>query len=423
MNTDLREELSKPVDEQLDRPPARAARYRETRKVTLVGVVVNLVLALVKIVAGVVGNSQALVADGVHSLSDLVSDAVVVFAAREASRDPDHDHPYGHGRIETAATIIVGILLLGTAFGLGYRAIQSLIDVSGLVTPAAITLVIALGSMAAKEGLYHYTRRCGRRISSRLLEANAWHHRSDALSSVIVAIGIGGALAGFVVLDAVGAIIVAMMVAKVGWDLIWQSLQELIDTGLDPAVVRELRRAAADVDGVKHAHTLRSRWMGHSILLDLHIQVGPRISVSEGHRIAEAVRHALLERAPRLADVMVHVDPEEDTDGGPSNALPLRGELIERLRPAWEELGLVERIEGLTLHYLGGKVHVQIVLGPPGPGCEPNTEAEALRVATSADPVVGNVAILERTAPIECIRCLERIGMVQNDPRDKSTSD
>lgn len=409
--------------EQLAGAPTRATRYRETRQVTLVGVAVNLVLALVKMVGGVLGNSQALVADGVHSLSDLISDAVVVLAAREAARDPDRDHPYGHGRIETAATVVVGILLLATAFGLGYRAVESLLNATGLVAPAAITLVIALGSMAAKEALFHYTRRCGRRLTSRLLEANAWHHRSDALSSVIVAIGIGGALVGFVVLDAVGAIIVAVMVAKVGWDLIWQSLQELVDTGLDPELVHELHAAAAAIDGVKHAHTLRSRSMGHSILLDLHIQVSPRISVSEGHRVAEAVRLALRERAPRLADVMVHVDPEEDTDGGPSNALPLRGELVERLRPAWTGLAAAERIEGLTLHYLGGRAHLQIVLGPPSTGVEPAAEAEALRRAICRDPDVGNVTVLERTAPIECVRCLERIGVVQGPFTGDKTND
>lgn len=391
--------MTRKLHEQLAGSPASASRYRETRRVTLVGVVVNLALALVKIAGGVLGNSQALVADGVHSLSDLFSDAVVVVAAREAARDPDVDHPYGHGRIETAATVVVGILLLATAFGLGYRAVQSLTDATGLMAPAAITLIIALGSMVAKEALFHYTRRSGRRIASRLLEANAWHHRSDALSSVIVAVGIGGALAGFVVLDAVGAIIVAVMVAKVGWDLIWRSLQELVDTGLDPELVDELQAAAAAIDGVKSAHTLRSRWMGHSVLVDLHIQVSPRISVSEGHRIAEAVRLALRERAPRLADVMVHVDPEEDTDGGPSNALPLRGELVERLRRGWQGLAAAERIEGLTVHYLGGKAHLQLVLGPPPAGAEAAAEAEALRRVICRDADVGNVTILERIAP------------------------
>lgn len=389
------------------------ARYRATRQVTLVGVVVNVLLALVKIVCGVLGNSLALVADGVHSLSDLVSDAVVILAAREASREADHDHPYGHARIETAATVVVGILLLGTAFAVGYQAIVNLTDAAALVVPAALTLIIALGSMIAKESLFQYTRRVGRRIHSRLVEANAWHHRSDALSSIVVAAGIAGALAGVLVLDAVAAIIVALMVAKVGWDLIWQSLRELVDTALDHDAIADLRATTLAVDGVRYVHTLRSRRMGHNALLDLHIQVGPRISVSEGHRIAEEVRMRLLRRGHNLADVMVHVDPEDDTDGGPSNALPLRGELVDRLRPCWDGLTGADRIEGLTLHYLGGKVHLQIVLGPPLPGADPATEAELLRRAASEDPDVGNVTIVERTAPIECIRCLERIGMVQ----------
>jgi len=409
--------MTVPTDANAPAPPGNGHRYRETRHATLVGVGVNLALALVKIVVGIVGGSQALVADGVHSLSDLISDGVVVFAAREAARDADQDHPYGHGRIETAATVVVGAVLLATALGLGYRAVQSLADASGLASPALVTLLVALAAMAAKEALFHYTRRSARRIHSRLLEANAWHHRSDALSSIIVALGIGGALLGFVMLDAIGAIIVAAMVAKVGWDLIWQSLRELIDTGLDTHTVDDLRSAALAIDGVKNAHTLRSRWMGHSILLDLHIQVGPRISVSEGHRIAEAVRLALLVRTTRLADVMVHVDPEDDTDGGPSNALPLRGELVARLRGHWHGLPAAERVEGLTLHYLGARVHLQVVLGPALGALDAPAEAEALRRAAAVDPDVGNVTVVERTAPIECIRCRERITTVQREAK------
>jgi len=214
-----------------------------------------------------------------------------------------------------------------------------------------------------------------------------------------VAAGIGGALYGFVTLDAVAAIVVAVMVAKVGWDLIWQSLRELVDTGLDDDALEDLRREALSVDGVKHVHTLRSRWMGHKALLDLHIQVGPRISVSEGHRIAEAVRMALLHRLPRLDDVMVHVDPEDDTDGGPSNALPQRTELVGRLWRRWTGLTAMGRIENVSLHYLGGRVHVQITLAPAPPGVDTVAEAEALRAASTAEPEVGAVTILERTAP------------------------
>ena len=375
-----------------------AARLRATRRVTWAGIAVNLLLAVVKIVAGTLGNSQALVADGVHSISDLVTDAVVLLAARHAAQEADHDHPYGHGRIETAATVLIGILLLGTAALIAERAVVTL-GAGPVSAPGVMTLVIALGSVAAKETLFHYTRRAGRRIRSRLLEANAWHHRSDALSSVVVAIGIGGALAGALTLDAVAALVVAVMIAKVGLDLVWQSLRELVDTGLDADTLERLRASAQAVDGVKHVHTLRSRWMGHHALLDLHVQVGQRVSVSEGHRIAEAVRLRLLEQAPQLVDVMVHVDPEEDTAGGPSNTLPQRTELVGRLWRCWTGLAGMGRIEGLTLHYLGGRVHLVVTLAPAPRGVDAAAEAEALRQAAAQVPEVGTVSVVERVAP------------------------
>lgn len=372
-------------------------RYRQIGRVTWVGAAANLALAALKVVVGVIAQSQALVADGVHSLSDLVSDGVVLFAARQAARDADADHPYGHGRIETAATILVGISLLGTAALLGHNAVESL-GAGNLRSPELAALLVALGSVAAKEILFRYTRAVGRRVRSRLLEANAWHHRSDALSSIVVAAGIGGTLAGMATFDAIAALVVAAMVAKVGIDLIWQSLRELVDTGLDDTECERLRERAAAVDGVRHVHTVRSRWMGHYALVDLHVRVGPRVSVSEGHRIAEAVRLALLEHGSRLADVMVHVDPEEDTDGGPSNDLPLRSELTERLQRRWAGLPGSERVEGVTLHYLGGQVHVQVTLAPYSDGGGP-ANAEALRSAAAAEPSVGSATIFQRVAP------------------------
>jgi cation diffusion facilitator family transporter len=374
------------------------ARYRDTRRVTWVGIAANLILAGIKVVTGVLGQSQALVLDGVHSLSDLVTDAVVLLAARHAAREADADHPYGHGRIETAATVIVGVLLLATALVLGHDAVQSLGEPPA-GAPGVLTLAVALASVGAKEWLFRYTRAVARALRSRLLEANAWHHRSDALSSIVVAAGIAGALSGFLALDAIAAIVVALMVAKAGWELIWHSLRELVDTGLDTAVLQDLRDEAGAVDGVKHVHTLRSRSMGHSVLLDLHIQVGPRVSVSEGHRVGEAVRQRLMQRRPGLGDVMVHVDPEEDTDGGPSNALPLRTEIIARLWRRWTGLAAMGRIENVTLHYLGARVHVQVTLAPAPAGVDAAAEAEALRAATAADADVGAVSVVERIAP------------------------
>lgn len=375
-----------------------AARYRETRRVTWAGIAVNLLLAAVKIGAGVIGNSQALVADGVHSISDLVTDAVVLLAARHAAREADHDHPYGHGRIETAATVFVGILLLGTAFLIAERAVVTL-DLGVTHAPGLLTLVVALASVVAKESLFHYTRQAGRRTRSRLLEANAWHHRSDALSSIVVAVGIAGALGGILTLDAVAAIVVAVMIARVGLGLIWQSLRELVDTGVDDETLDRLRATAQAIDGVKHVHTLRSRWMGHHALLDLHIQVGQRMSVSEGHRIAEAVRLSLLSHGPQIGDVMVHVDPEEDTNGGPSNTLPQRTELVGRLWQRWTGLAAMGRIEGLTLHYLQGRIHLVVTLKPAPEGVDGAAEAEALRRTAQSVEDVGTITVVERVAP------------------------
>lgn len=375
------------------------ARYRQIRRVTWIGAVANLALAAVKVVTGWIAHSQALVADGVHSLSDLVSDGVVLLAARHATRDPDADHPYGHGRIETAATILVGILLLATAALLAHNALEAL-GAGDFAIPGIVALAVAVGSVAAKEALFRYTQAVGRRVRSRLLEANAWHHRTDALSSVVVVVGLAGTLLGMVTLDIIGALVVAAMIAKVGIDLIWQSLRELVDTGLDDQALARLREAAATIDGVQHVHTVRSRWMGHHALLDLHVRVTPRASVSEGHRIAEAVRLALLDHGSRLADVMVHVDPEEDTDGGPSNALPLRRELMQRLHARWTGLAAAERVEGINLHYLGGQVHLDITLAPQTDATGDHAaEAEALRAAAAAEPGVGSVTIRERIAP------------------------
>jgi cation diffusion facilitator family transporter len=369
--------------------------------VTWVGVATNLALAALKTAAGWLGHSQALIADGVHSLSDLVSDAVVLFAARHAARAADADHPYGHGRIETAATVFVGALLVATAVVLGRNAVLSLAATSALTAPGLLTLAVAVAAVAAKEALFRYTRRVGRAVHSRLVQANAWHHRSDALSSILVAVGIAGALAGVVTLDAVAALVVAVMIARVGGDLIWQSLRELVDTGLDDASLAALYEAALAVDGVHHVHSCRSRWMGQNALVDLHVRVGARVSVSEGHRIAEAVRLALLERLEPAADVMVHVDPEDDTDGGPSNALPLRSELCARLHAHAAGLAAAERIEEVTLHYLNGRVHVCVTLSPPWGAAAPQAEARALRAALSADAEVGEVSVVERVAPAD----------------------
>lgn len=338
------------------------ARYRDSRRVTLVGALINLLLAAAKIVFGIIGQSQALVADGVHSLSDLISDMMVWFAAKHGSRDADESHPYGHARIETAVTVGLGALLMLVAAGILIDAVTRLFEVERLLHPGYLALSVALVSVFSKEALYHYTVAVARRHRSNLLRANAWHHRSDAVSSIVVVIGVVGAMAGLFYLDALAAAVVALMVAKVGWDLAWQSLKELVDTALDAERVEQIRARILAVDGVKHLHMLRTRRMGPDALVDVHILVHPRCSVSEGHQISETVRAELIRGFEEVTDVMVHIDPEDDEVYPVNAGLPLREALLERLREQWREIPEARLIEKATLHYLEGRVHVDLLL-------------------------------------------------------------
>lgn len=282
------------------------------RRVTLVGAVVNLFLSIGKILGGIVGQSQALIADGVHSLSDLLSDALVLFASRWGSLEADHNHPYGHARIETLATLGVGLLLLALGAGFLIDSVGRLLDPERLLTPGWLAFGIAVLSVLVKEGLYHYTVRVARQTGSALLRANAWHHRSDAFSSVVVIIGIGGALAGVLWLDAVAAAIVGVMLGWVGWRLLGEAATELVDTGLSDRELAALAETIDAVDGVRAHGLLRSRRMGGRVFVDVRIEVDQTISVQAGHRIAEQVRRCVIDQLPGNADVVVCLRPSSN---------------------------------------------------------------------------------------------------------------
>jgi cation diffusion facilitator family transporter len=337
-------------------------RYREARKVTLVGSVVDLALGVAKIIVGVVGHSEALVADGVHSLSDLATDVMVLFAAKHGSRSADEDHPYGHARIETVMTVALGIALIAVAAGIAYDAVHHMFLPQLLQTPSWLVLVVAVISIVSKEAIYHYTMRTARRLRSNLLRANAWHSRSDAVSSVIVVIGVVGSMAGLTYLDAVAAAGVGFMIAKIGWDLAWHSLRELVDTALESERVAAIRDTILTVSGVRDLHFLRTRRMGGDALVDVHIQVDPHLSVSEGHQISEMVRQRVVDRIDEVSDVLVHIDPEDDRAAAACCALPLRDELMSKLRAGWGDLDAARLIDRVTLHYLHGKVDVELGL-------------------------------------------------------------
>lgn len=338
------------------------ARYSEARQITLIGAVSNLILSAIKIAFGLLGQSHALVADGVHSLSDLLSDALVLFASRFGSQGADSDHPYGHARIETAATVAVAMLLIFAGIGIIYDAGIHLFYPKTLQKPDLFVLWVAIFSLLINEILYHYTLRVAKRIKSELMRAHAWHRRSDAASSLVVLIGVGLALLGFASLDVIAAIIVGMMIIKMGWDLAWSSVRELVDTGLDEQTLEQIRDIITHVPGVKTIHQLRTRTMGQSILVDVHILVEPYLSVSEGHFIGQQVHLILMQKVPAVTDVTVHIDPEDDEFAPTSHELPSREMLLQQLQQQWHNLPGANHIDMITTHYLAGKIHLDIGL-------------------------------------------------------------
>ncbi len=347
-------------------PDPLNTRYRDIRKVTLVGAVVDLVLGVAKIVVGVVASSQALIADGIHSLSDLATDFLVLFAAKHAHRQADDEHPYGHGRIETVATVVLGVSLVAVAVGISYDAVRRLMAPELLLHPGWLALLVAVISVFSKELIYQYTARAARRLRSKMLHANAWHSRSDAISSIIVVIGVIATMLGYPSFDALAAVAVALMVARIGWDLLWKSLQELIDTALDPERVEAIRETIMAVDGVRTCHMLRTRHSGSDALVDVHILVDAALSVSEGHQIGEAVRWRLIKTIDDVSDVTVHIDPEDDELASSCAGLPLRDEILRRLEQQWQHLDISERLDKVVVHYLDGKVHVEVFLNSTG---------------------------------------------------------
>jgi cation diffusion facilitator family transporter len=335
-------------------------RYRVTRRVTLIGALVNLVLAAAKIFLGVVGRSGALIADGIHSLSDLLSDALVYIAARHARHEPDEQHPYGHGRFETVATLGLGLLLLIVAGGIVWDAVARLFSPERLMVPTMLALYGALASILAKELLYHYTVWAARRVRSPMLRANAWHHRSDAVSSVVVLAGIAGTQAGLPYLDAVAAILVGVMIAQIGWKLGWGAVEELVDAGLEREKLEAIRRTILGVGGVRDLHMLRTRRLGGHASADVHIQVEPWLSVSEGHQISVLVEEHLKEQIDEIEDVTVHIDPEDDQTASLCKGLPARSEALEAADRAWSGVAGADRRDWVTLHYLNGRIDADV---------------------------------------------------------------
>jgi cation diffusion facilitator family transporter len=372
----------------------REARATAISRTAVVGGVVNLVLSLIKIWGGVLWTSQALVADGVHSLSDLASDVLVWLAGRHATQAPDADHPYGHARYETLASLALGLFLLGVAIGIAWDAGHRLFAPEELLRPEALALLAALISILVKEWLYWWTLAYARRVRSDLLRANAWHHRSDAISSVVVLVGVGGTLAGLTYLDAVAATLVAVMIARIGWEIGWTAVRELVDTGLERHRVEAIRETIRAVGGVRDIHMLRTRTHGGQASADVHVLVDPRVSVSEGHMISVLVERRLKDQIDEITDVTVHIDPEDDEAAPPPARLPLRAEALARLDALWEDVPEAKRRRRTVLHYLNGKIDVEVFLPlEVCGGTRDHARAlnDALQAAVVPDPVFRHV--------------------------------
>ncbi|MDN7999730.1 cation diffusion facilitator family transporter [Burkholderia multivorans] len=336
-----------------------ADKHAVARKSTFVSIVLNVVLATFQIAVGVIAHSQALIADGVHSISDLISDFVVLVANRHSGAVPDADHNYGHSRYETVASLFLGAILIAVGIGMLWRGGERLVHLETIPPVHFSALLVALTVLVSKEALFRYMLREARRVRSAMLVANAWHARSDAASSLVVAIGIVGSLFGFRLLDPIAAAIVGFMVARMGWTFGYDALQDLSDRALSVAETAEIRALLAATPGVRDVHDLRTRKMGDAALVDAHILVDPMISVSEGHYIAETARARVL-ADPRVLDALIHVDPENDAARRPALALPPRDEIATRLDAALAQRGL--RATAINLHYLSTGLEIDVTL-------------------------------------------------------------
>jgi cation diffusion facilitator family transporter len=295
-------------DDHEDDAHTPAQRAAAASRSTWVSVGVNVLLSTVQIAVGITAKSQALVADGLHSLSDLVSDFVVLFASHHARKEADAGHPYGHHRFETAASMVLGLLLLGVGVGMLWSAVAKLESPESIPQVHVVALYVAGAALVAKELLFRYMLAVAKRVKSSMLVANAWHARSDAASSLVVAVGIIGNLAGYPILDPIAALIVGFMVTKMGWGFAWDAMHDLVDRAVDEQELAAIRQTLEQTPGVMAAHDIRTRKMGDMVVVDAHLEVDATLSVEAGHDIAVQARQRVMQRH-RVLNLMTHVDP------------------------------------------------------------------------------------------------------------------
>jgi cation diffusion facilitator family transporter len=390
--------------------------YKLIRKVTLVGSVIDGLLSILKIAVGLIGQSQAMIADGVHSLSDLATDLLVIWAARHAKEGPDEKHPYGHERIETLATMVLSVALIAIALGFGYDGVLRILNPDELQQPGWLVLIAAGISMLAKEAIYHYTIRAAEKINSNLLRANAWHSRSDAASSLIVLLGVVGVMLGFEYADALALIGVSIMIGWIGWELGRDGIEELIDTSIDADILEQMLETIATVEGVLDVHQTRTRKMASKIIMDTHITVNSTITVSEGHRIGDAVERALHQQFKDLSDITVHIDHEDDALERPGYDLPLRSvvlaDISHALKPNSNASGglSLDDFTEIKLHYLDSKIQLELWRDLPTEGGTLPAQSleEDLRKRLMKADYISNVEFLYRSMRPSDLAVLEQ---------------
>lgn len=381
------------------RSAADKARSRGIQRVALAAIATNVLLSVGQIAVGLFAHAFSLVADSVHTLSDLFTDLLVLMAGRRSGEPADRDHPYGYGRIETAVSLLLGLVLTGVGAGFLWSSGLRLQHMDAALPLHPVALGMALVTLVAKEVLFRYTLAASRRLKAPVLEANAWHARSDAASSLVVAVGIGGSLAGYPFLEPLAAALVGFLILHMGLRLGWKAMRELIDTGLSEQDVARIRDTIRTTPGVIGLHDLRTRRMADRVLCDAHIQVDPRITVSEGHQISDNVYFRVRAAHPEVREVLVHVDAENDaTLQSAGLPLPERTEIVHTVETLFQRpLATPPRV---LIHYLGDRIEAEVILGADDLVEIPRDELRMRIDALLAErPHYRTITILGRIAP------------------------
>ena len=362
-------------------------------KATLVGMVANLILSGVKFIGGVMGQSTALIADAVHSLSDLLTDAIVLATHKIGQLPADSNHPYGHGRAETIGATIVGVVIILAGVWIGYD-VWMILKTGTQLIPTWLAAGAAVFSIVVNESLFHYTRIMGKRAKSPAVIANAWHHRSDAISSVAALIGVLGAHYGYPIMDPLAGGVVALMILKVGYDILSDGLRDLMDTSLSKEKTQKIQKIIDGIPEVIKFHDLRTRTLGGEVFMDVHILVDTDLTVTEGHAAAEKVRRKLITVFDKVQDVLVHVDGEED-----QKLLPLytvtRKDLEKIVDPVIAASKVTLKRTRMRVHHLTGTNVIELYIQVDSKNTidEIKSSTEDLKHRLKAAPEIDDVRI------------------------------